>query len=175
MNRRKLNLDVLLMIMAASSALKTQSRMMRTCSMLRRAGARILLKDRDIEIREDTKYDSFFLFMRAEEGKRYQYLHSLTFWSSPPENYRGAISDLFFHVASRSGLKSLSFLTEEYDLLSDPQISNAVAQIASIKHLRAPFASTQAITMIRNSRSQFRSVILGFKFATAVVSQHQQG
>ena len=149
------------MIMTASSAdLKTQSQMMRTCSTLRHEGARVILKERNIDGTEDTKIDSFLLFMRADEGIRYSYLHSLTVvLVHPAKNHRRALSDLFLQLAAHSTFKSLRFL-EDYGLLADPHSNNAVMQIGSIKDLHISSAGTQASDILRNSRSQFQRVFL---------------
>ncbi|TFK84345.1 hypothetical protein K466DRAFT_602070 [Polyporus arcularius HHB13444] len=166
-----LPIDVLLIIMEVSLR-HTSSRMMRTCRILYRAGARMLIGT-GVSLRTSEEAISFLRFMRADPDRRFLHLRSLKI--SRGNFSRSGVHALRGLLCHRSlALETLTLLDAEAVLLSDnthplspPTLFTAIASLQSLKNLAIDGCDAIALSLLRYMVAPLQTASLGLGLYTS--------
>ena len=166
----ELPFDILMLIMEASPQ-RTIVKMMYTCHAFRDAGARILV-GRGVSLTTEN-ITSFVLFMRADKGSRFQYLHVLEIASGKLP--RWAANELLSLITHPSlALHSLTIRDADLMLTSKPSSSEpipngrppllvtALAGLTTLQHLTVDQCDQRACILVRTIRSPLKAISIGF-------------
>ena len=159
-----MNLDVLLQI-AALAEKTTQSRMMKTCRILNKEGARKLLKE-EVWLTSERHLASFILFMLADRMVRFAALRNLRLELKDISRNTGAmLSDLFVELstAANTRLQVLRLVGNLEDvLLAHPRLSEGIAHLTTLESITMSNIGPQGSTLLMKSRSSLSSASLLF-------------
>ena len=130
-----LNYDLLPVVASLTESRRTLCAMMLTCHSAYRTCSRFVLQQM-VHLRRDKDIHLFLRFMRAEKHRRWQYLRSLRFLSSPVSP--DMAQRLARALPRATNLERLEFYNAEVTLAIDPSLPLALAALPNVKHLVIP-------------------------------------
>lgn len=155
-----LNYDILMEVLRVCPR-SDCARFMQTNRFFYMHGFKTLLSD---TVHFDTEEDvsRFFSYLTKLEGARFQFVRSLHFDLSADLSEQAARA-LTIALPSLSSLDDLFISCIEDFLSSHPGLSDALAMLTSIRHLRLSYIGPLALKMLQSLRSKLTSATLGFE------------
>lgn len=158
-----LNYDILLEVMKACS-MPDCARFMRTARFFRDHGAKTLLSHPQFLCR-DAHLVQFINYLQMPGTNHFQFVRSLSF--DVHDLTKATAQKLARAFPSMSALEDLRIVYSEDFIRSDPDLSDAICRLTSLRRLRLTYACDYTLNMLLFLRSKLTSIYLDVSFGAA--------